>query len=215
MDRGDAGLLDLAEAVTDENLPTNAIRATYRLALLSCILSALTLALVAVGLYLGHRDLQRADSREKRQTQFQITRDFDSPGMRQARSRVAWALMNHETLIPSEAETILDYFETVGFYARNGMLDNDLLWNDLSDAVRCYWYGMRDYAQKERAASHDPTLWENTEWLDSAMAAEEQRHRTLETHLTPARVTDFLRSEISRGQLRELVNPPGRRGPPR
>ena len=125
--------------------------------------------------------------------------------MKEARSRVAWALMNRRALVPNEAETVLDYFETVGFYARNGLLDNDLLWNDLSDAVRCYWNQLGDYALMQRRANHDATLWENFEWLDQAMAVQERERHLLDTHVTAERISRFLRSEVSRSDLRELV----------
>ncbi len=113
---------------------------TQRLARLSLVVGAVTLALAATAAYFGYEAVrrseaiakqqseafQRIETIAKRQAHTELLREFESSDMVGARSRVAAALMNKTAFTPKDAETILDYFERVGQLSRIKMLDEEL-----------------------------------------------------------------------------------------
>jgi len=125
--------------------------------------------------------------------------------MRTLRATLAADLMNRRPLKPNEAEALLDYFETVGELARRRVLDDEMLWNQLSLEIRCYWagrsgYGLSGYVQKKRSSTGDPTWYERAQWLEGAMALQDSRHRGIpvaETLLSDDRIRECLTGETN------------------
>jgi hypothetical protein len=194
---------------------------TRRLARVSLVVGVITLALAAAATYFGYQAVkrseaiakqqsetfQRIETIAKRQAHMELLREFESPHMVGARSRVSAALINKTAFMPKDAETILGYFEKAGQLSRIKMLDEELIWNDLSVAVRCYWYGLGSYARNKRSVKRDPTLYDETEKLEQAMKVREARHRRIpvtEVILTPEGMRDFLTSET---KLHDVLQP--------
>lgn len=135
----------------------------------------------------------------------QLINDFESDPMSLVRSNVAGALLRGQSPMPDQIESILDRLESIAYYARRNMLDHELVWHDFSYYVRCYWYKLNDYAQRQREIRKDVTLFDQIESLYGDLLKEEAKRRGLAIAAAP--VTDvelhaFLRSEAS---LRDQV----------
>jgi hypothetical protein len=48
---------------------------------------------------------------------------------------------------PIDAETLLDFFETLGDLTKRKFLDERMVWNEFSIAVRCYWRALAPHAE--------------------------------------------------------------------
>lgn len=161
----------------------------------------LTLAVLVSVSYLGYRELRTVEAKSRLTSTRILLSGFDSRGMRGLRATVAADLMNKKKPKPDEAEGILDYFEEVGELARRHELDDEMVWNQISVSVRCYWNGgLGNYVRDRRRTMGDPTWYQDTEWLEGAMAAEESRQRGIpvaETLLTDERIQECLKSETN------------------
>lgn len=95
---------------------------------------------------------------------------------------------------------LLDFFESVGHYAKRGLLDQETLWNDFSYFVIRYWPLLKDFVRRERTAGDgDPELYANFEWLNGMMLEREaRRHRKRVDEVTPskAELDRFLKEEV-------------------
>lgn len=167
----------------------------------TCGIAVITLAVLVSAAYFGYRELRAIDAKSKLTSTRVLLSEFDSRGMRSLRATVAADLMNKTKPKPDEAEGILDYFEEVGELARRHELDEEMVWNQISVSVRCYWNGgLGNYVRDRRGTMGDPTWFQDTEWLERAMALDEARRRGIpltETLLTDERIRECLKSETN------------------
>ncbi len=121
---------------------------------------------------------------------------FDSERMRANRRDLAKAILKGDD---PPGDDVLDFFETVGFYARNDEIDMAVVYNDFSDTVLHYWPAVRDHVTRDRnSAGGSKDEYENFEWLNDALAREivRRRHSDIKQVEPSAKeVKDFLQDE--------------------
>lgn len=144
-----------------------------------------------VGIHFGNRQIesarqQTANAREqtenaKRLLSVQLEREFrdgfDSKEMQRRRVATAAALLRGANP-PTDA--VLDFFESIGRYARQGFLDRETVWNDFSYTIVHYWPAVKAYAAHARTGRDgDREHWANFEWLNGELLKEAARRRHL------------------------------------
>jgi hypothetical protein len=173
-----------------------------------------------VGIHFGNRQIENArqqteNARQqtenaKRLLSVQMAREFrdgfDSKEMQRRRVATAAALLRGANP-PTDA--VLDFFESIGYYARQGLLDRETVWNDFSYTIMHYWPAVKAHARTGRDG--DREHWVNFEWLNGELLqdAARRRHATV-TQMTPSTedVKEFLRDEAN------LLKPPKPPKPP-
>jgi hypothetical protein len=184
-------------------------RATVGLVHATWALVGVTLLLAGATIWFMYRQLQESKAATQLNLHLKLVNDFESEVMSAARSRVAGTLLRGDQPAPYDIESILDHLESVALYAHREMLDQDLVWNDFSYAIRCYWHELHNYVFKQRSLRNDKTLFEETEWLYGALLKEDAKRRALNepmTHVTEDELRAFLLSEAD---IRDRIALPG------
>ena len=173
----------------------------------------LTLGSVALGAIVGIGSLLATIRNGNQQTEnarrllsVQLAREFrdgfDSGAMQQHRAKTAFARL-HGADPPTDS--VLDFFETMGHYVRQGALDKETVWNDFGYTVTRYWPAVRSYAVADRTGPNGgPDDYVNFEWLNGALLQDAARRRHVAvTEVTPGMddVKEFLEDEA------ELLKP--------
>ena len=130
----------------------------------------------------------------------QMAKQYDSPEMLQARSRLADALLADETTHDID-ETVLMHYENLALLVRRGLIDRQLVWNIYSYDAPRYWLVLRNYVQSFREKYSEPSYFEEFEGLVEWLKA--LKRSPLGTALRPREITssdlrDFLRTESNR-----------------
>src|SRR6267378_263470 len=128
-------------------------RATWWLVYATWTLALITIGVAGGTLWMMWRQIR--DSRDTAQLNLhlQLRNDFESEAMSAVRSRVAAVLLQHQQPPPNDIESILDRLESVAHYSRRKMLDPELVWNDFSYPVLCYWHVLSAYAITQRGSA--------------------------------------------------------------
>jgi hypothetical protein len=131
----------------------------------------------------------------------QVTKQFDEEPIASARKELA-ALLILPGQPPSEffADAILDFFEGLAYLTRKGHVDYEMVSNDFSLPLRCYWKPLKPYVSQLRRDYKDPTFYEHLEWLNGKFVEEyahERHKRPADVELTGAQLEDYFRSEIN------------------
>ena len=94
------------------------------------------------------------------QLAMEFDKRFSTEDMLRERQSLASSLMDQR----DPDSELLDFFESVGHYAKRGLLDQETLWNDFSYFVIRYWPLLKDFVRRERTAGDgDPDLYANIE----------------------------------------------------
>jgi hypothetical protein len=155
---------------------------------------------------------------QSRQTQLTLMDDFlwrleerfNSQLMINKRQKAAAHLLNFldnpETL-PDEnydLNSVLDFFESLGYYTRRGVIDKDMAWNHFSYWIIPHWQVSKAYIYQQR--KWDPTVWHSFEKLAEELIHIDARrkHRSL-TDVTPSEsdIREFLEWEAAERKLVE------------
>lgn len=171
------------------------VRAGRVLAIAASALTVVALLTLAAAVYWAAQLIEETRSNNRLERYLQLSRDFDSPDMVEARARVAAALLRGERATPNDIETVLGHFETLGFLARRGLVDRRMIWTDYGEAVQCYWFALRDYVEKMRNRRQDPSWYEETEILNHDLAEEEAGRARVPVSFSEDRVKEFLKAE--------------------
>jgi hypothetical protein len=129
--------------------------------------------------------------------------------MRRHRAQTAAALLKHRN---PPTNDVPDFFETVGYYTKQGALDQETVLNDFGYTITHYWPALKAYVADARTEqAGDPGYWVNFEWLNDKLL---QDHR----QSGPANddVGEFLKDEAA--LLKQAKSTPPRkvrRGQPR
>lgn len=186
----------IATPPTELQYIADTARATWWLVYATWVLATVTLALAGGTVWLMWRQLRESRVTTQLNLHLQLVNDFASEAMAAVRSRVAATLLRHEQPTPNDIESILDRLESVALYARRKMLDPELVWNDFSYPVLCYWHELSAYAITQRGVRSDQTLFTEVEALSRAMQAEATRHRGIPgVFPTEGELKAFLESE--------------------
>jgi hypothetical protein len=184
--------------------------------------AAILTSIVGIGSLLatirnGNQQIENARQQTdnaKRLLSVQLAREFrdgfDSGAMQRHRVKTAAALLKHKD---PPTDNLLDFFENIGHYVRQGALDRETVWNDFSYAITHYWPAVKSYVSRARTGRDgDEEYWANFEWLNGELLKEAARRR----HLTDVglakpntdAVHGFLRDEAN------LLKPPKPPKPP-
>jgi hypothetical protein len=141
-------------------------------------------------IYFGHQQTQD----NKRLLSVQLAREFgngfDSKAMLQHRADTADALLRRQD---PPTDDVPDFFDSIGFYAKRGAIDEEVVWNDFGYTITHYWPALKAYAARVRTGPDgDPDYWVNFEWLNDKLL---QDH----PHSSPATedVQEFLKHEAA------------------
>ena len=102
---------------------------------------------------------------------------YDSPRMREARKRLARALLEGKGYADIKEEDVLRFFEVLGSMLRLGLLDKHILWVRFFNAAGILWSACEGYVVECRKRLKDETLWEEFEYLHSELQEVEVERR--------------------------------------
>lgn len=173
---------------------------TFALAVSTFALAVFTLILVRTTRQAAAQEIEDRKNVTRLELTLRLTREYDSAQFITIREKLGHHLANVGG--PPDAwlaDTLLDFFETMGHLAHRGLLDNELLWNDFSMSVLCYWNGLAGYVEKRRMQFRDEVVFGEAEWLYNFLQAEEQRRRQARgAAAMPLQTCEtFFRAEIS------------------
>jgi hypothetical protein len=137
--------------------------------------SGLVLAVTFFAIYRQLR-LQRDAAATEQLTS--LTNDWASERMARAKLAVLVALDagTDPARLPDRAVSDIGFFwQKVGYLARGGHMDRQLVYEHLGNQIQDWWSYLRPYTIADREASHDPGSWQGFEWLARDAAARDAR----------------------------------------
>src|ERR1700730_797342 len=136
-----------------------------------------TWALVGVTLWVAREQSKALRDDLKVRLQLQFQERFDSRAFVSDRMALAKALLGDR---PREelSESVMNFFEDLGLFARRGYLDKELIWHTFGFYIVRWWAACKDYILAERRRHNDRTLFADFEKL-----AQEMRERDVSANL--------------------------------
>jgi len=125
-----------------------------------------------------------AQKSAQRQTLFvQLSSEFRGATMVAARKRFAEAALRRATHCEPGTwdETMLEFFENIGFMVRRNYLDASIVWSYFSYSVFGSWLAGKEYIERSQNKTGDKTLFADVKWLYDRMCQEEKAQRGLQT----------------------------------
>lgn len=120
-------------------------------------------------------EAQRKDAKDLLAVQISVELDkqFDSVEMRRARRILADQLLHHKEVTETR---VLDFFEKVGMYSRQGRLDEDTVYASYSYWVERYWPRLeKEYVDGLRKEQDGSNYYGEFEGLYTAMIASDAK----------------------------------------
>jgi hypothetical protein len=155
-----------------------------------------TLALIAF-LY----QVRRARFTQSIDLLFRLENDFFGEDMREQRSEAARQMLR-EAPDFTEAEDILDFFETVALLSRKKALDRYMIWHTFYYWIDRYYEATKNHIEQRRKT--DPTVWQDigpfVENLRKLQVEEAGLSSIAQTIPSAAELERFLNEERSEGK---------------
>jgi hypothetical protein len=94
---------------------------------------------------------------------------------------------------------ILDHFQLVGILLHRGALDGELVHSEYYYWVSYYYHYLHSVISDWREGMHDPTAWEDVDYLYKELSKIENRYRRMKSSFAPteSNLKEFLLSEIN------------------
>lgn len=158
-----------------------------------------TLVLAVGTLFFMRR--QVADSNRSAQLHvfLQITDRFESAAMLSARDKVARAILGTGQLNDSCAQSVLDFFEHVGYLTRRGYLDFEMVFNEFVNPACAYWFALHSYVESVRVRLQQKDVYDSAEWLaNKLVAVEKTKHGgpSTSSSFTDEVIRQFMHAEL-------------------
>jgi hypothetical protein len=144
-----------------------------------------TWALVGITGYFIHRQIASSERAAKEQLEaarrvaqlqlfVQLTERWNSNPMRALRRDFAARLIHSRdpsglNVDPLADETVMGFFELLGYLTHKDYLIRDLVWNYFSVELGGYWSAVKPHVVKARNDQADRQLYEELEWLFGLM----------------------------------------------
>ena len=128
-------------------------------------LVGVTFVLAGGTLYFMRRQVEDAKRVAAVDLFMQVTAQWDTKEMRLERAEICYRGKQGFPPFRQNATAVIEYFESVGYLAKEGHLDIKMLFNELSVYTKYYWAMVSREAMQMRKDFNDETLYENAEWL--------------------------------------------------
>ena len=125
---------------------------------------------------------------------FKLENDFFGPAKKLQRAKAAINLQNGSY---SEAEPILDFFETIALLVRRGALDKEIVWHTFYYWIDHYYAATHTHIESRQKA--DPLVWKDLVPFVAALR-DMQRKQLISSSLRPLtadEIAAFLAEEQS------------------
>jgi hypothetical protein len=131
-----------------------------------------------------------------------LTQTYNSLEMRKLRMDFARALAtpdNRKTIDLYEFDSVLDFYEEIGYLVKRGILDKGMVWNHFFWHIERYYEAVtesRDLLDRARKKHKFPTLYSEFEWLNTELQKKHEKE-TKRKYEPPNKkaVESFLTSE--------------------
>ena len=110
---------------------------------------------------------------------------FDTPMMRASRRRASTYLKEKQRIhtgsdvsiddLEHSLDAVLDVLDQVGYFLKRGALERGAVWSAFYHQAHHWYCNAEKYITSER--QRDATTWENFEYLDRQLVAEQMRHK--------------------------------------
>ena len=132
----------------------------------------------------------------------QLTGEFQDQRMRHLRKTLARylhaRLADSATAIdPLADDTVLQFFENIGYLTHIGFLDNNVIWNYFSHHICGYWTAAKPEIEALRRMPGNRDLYDEMEWLHNEMLRLDRIKGHDRTEWLGDRTTRFLKLETS------------------
>jgi hypothetical protein len=129
------------------------------------------------------------------QISVEMDKQFDSPEMRRARSRLAAELLGNKEVTETR---LYDFFDKVGMYTHQDLIDQNIVYPSYSYWVERYWPAVKSNIEKFRKEENDSGYYQDFEDLNDDMLSDDAK----ETGKSVSQVTPN-ESEIHRFLIEE------------
>jgi len=189
----------ISPSIPTGDTPTTTVTPELMTAWATIALAVFTLILVITTRRAAAQEIEDRKNVTRLELTLRLTREYDSEPLTKVREKLAQHLASVGGPPDSwPADTLLDFFETMGHLAHRGLLDDDeLLWNDFSMPVLCYWTALTTYVEKRRMQFRDEVVFGEAEWLYNFMQTQEQKRRQARgaAAMPPQTCETFFRAE--------------------
>jgi len=182
--------------------PSGRIEWTALLALAGTVSALAAVAMAALAIWQVRQSAERAAVTAGLESLWHLEARWESPTMVATRQAAAASLLDGS---PTEdVDALLDFFDLIATLVNRRVVDEEMLWQELSWPILNYWTASADYVRKVR---HDePTMWQGAEDLVNRLLTIEARKRR--RSLNDARpsqdeVQDFLTDERGEAEAPE------------
>jgi hypothetical protein len=135
-------------------------------------LAIVTLLAVAISFRFAQQQIKESKKSTGLQLFVQLTRDYQSPEMRELRKQFAAIILanrqpkaHHSPVSPLSDQTVLDFFENISHLTKDNVLEKKIVWNYFCDSILNYWHSISPYVTNMRNEINDQSLFEDFEWL--------------------------------------------------
>ena len=119
---------------------------------------------------------------------------------RDVRSRVAKNFRRkRKRVLNQEDYFLLNFFETLGYLVRRGMVDKEMIWIEFSIKIQGWWSVYAKNIKNLRIEDEDETLYEEFEYLYNEMLDLEIERRLIskkQATFSKDKIEQFLKSEL-------------------
>jgi hypothetical protein len=162
-----------------------------------------TWVLVIVTAIFMWRQTQVAKEAARLQLFVSLTQEWQGLTMRSIRKQFALALLKAEDGKPAGGieldETVLEFFESLGYLTKTGLLDERIVWNYFSFAIMGYCLAAKPVILGLIHSENDEVIYGEFGWLNRRMLQLDQELRgksEKEIQWPSEKVKSFLQSEV-------------------
>jgi len=198
--------------VDSRRTPFGRIEWTAVLALAGMVSALAAVTMAALAVWQVRQTAEQSAFTAGLESLWHLEARWQSPGMVTTRQGAAAALLDGS---PTEdVDELLDFFELMSSLVNRRVVDEEMLWQELSWPILNYWTASADYIRKVR--HDDPTMWQGAEGMVNRLLAIEarKRHRS-PNDVRPSQdeVQDFLTDERGEADTPECPVTAARRDP--
>lgn len=156
----------------------------------------LQVAIVVVTLAFIYSELHLSTASHVLQGMNSLNERWNSERQSSLRKEACGAWLEGNRAFTAETQAIFHFFEELGLYVKRRWIPSEVIWELYSWHIESYWAMFAENVLRLREDTHDPSAFENFEYLMKEMRKINRRKGILADVKNPRRIADFAEWEL-------------------